>query len=322
MMILYHRGWLNHLIIYRYNKEEAENKCKIISSRGILKSCGIISINPVSSIKYLKDYDNIEYRLKYMNYGTTIYVCSSALKNFISKLLPTISTPFILVSGDCDETMPYDVLNEKEFKSFIQSDKVIHWYLQNCVITHPKITGIPIGLDYHTMSENDHDWGTHMSPLNQEKMLISLARESKPFYNRNIKIYSNCHFTVKSSKYGYDRKDAIERIDKNLVYYEPSKINRFQSWIKQKEFTFVLSPHGNGLDCHRTWEALALGCIPIVKTSKINHLYEELPVLILSDWSDVSLELLNNTVYSFKNKNFNYEKLNLEYWINIIKNIK
>lgn len=307
-------------IIMLYNKEESEDKCKILSSRGILKSCDIISIDPVSSIKYLKGYNNFEYKIKNMKYGTTIYICSSALKQFIDMYLPIISTPFILVSGDCDETMPYDILNEEEFNSFINSNKIIHWYLQNSVIYHPKITGIPIGIDYHTMSQNDHDWGTRASPLKQEKMLLSLLKKNRPFYDRNIKIYSNCHFAIKTAKYGYDRKDAIDNIDKNLVYYEPKKINRFESWKKQSNFAFVLSPHGNGLDCHRTWEALVIGCIPIVKTSKIDNLYKNLPVLIVKDWSDVTIELLKDTIDSFKNKNFNYDRLTLNYWMKIIKN--
>jgi hypothetical protein len=89
--------------------------------------------------------------------------------------------------------------------------------------------------------------------------------------------------------------------------------------MRQCEFAFVLSPHGNGLDCHRTWEALVLGCIPIVKTSKIDKLYEELPVLIVNDWSDISYHLLETTVNDFSNKKFNYEKLMLSYWINKIK---
>ena len=29
----------------------------------------------------------------------------------------------------------------------------------------------------------------------------------------------------------------------------------------------VISPMGNGLDCHRTWEALYLGVIPLVRGS-------------------------------------------------------
>ena len=37
---------------------------------------------------------------------------------------------------------------------------------------------------------------------------------------------------------------------------------------------FVLSPRGNGLDAHRTWEAMLVGAIPIVRASALNPLYE------------------------------------------------
>ena len=77
-----------------------------------------------------------------------------------------------------------------------------------------------------------------------------------------------------------------------------------------------------GLDCHRTWEALFLGCIPIVKTSPIDSLFEDLPVLIVKDWSDVTPKLLENTMKEFKKKEkngaFDYKKLTLKYWVNKI----
>ena len=93
-------------------------------------------------------------------------------------------------------------------------------------------------------------------------------------------------------------------------------IPRNKTWENQISYSFVLSPHGNGLDCHRTWEALVLGCIPIVKKSEIDALYEDLPVLIVNNWSDLNQDLLNNTIEQFKNKTFNYNKLSLKYWIN------
>ena len=51
---------------------------------------------------------------------------------------------------------------------------------------------------------------------------------------------------------------------------------------------YVLSPPGNGVDCHRTWEAMYLGAIPIVKKKywPFNHL--DLPVIILEDWADLN----------------------------------
>ena len=115
--------------------------------------------------------------------------------------------------------------------------------------------------------------------------------------------------------------DAISQIPKNLVFYEPTKLLREQTWINQSKYSFVISPHGNGLDCHRTWEALALGCIPVVKTSGLDPLFKDLPVLIVGSWSDINPKLLKKTLLTFKKSTFNYEKLQLSYWINNIKHI-
>jgi hypothetical protein len=54
-----------------------------------------------------------------------------------------------------------------------------------------------------------------------------------------------------------------------------------------------VSPHGNGLDCHRTWESLALGNIVIVKRSPLDPLYEGLPVVIVDDWREITAERLD-----------------------------
>ena len=85
------------------------------------------------------------------------------------------------------------------------------------------------------------------------------------------------------------------------------------------KYSFVLSPFGIGMDCHRTWEALCLGAIPILKAPHFTKMFEDLPVLIVNEWSDITESLLNNTIRDFKNKNFNYNKLTLQYWINRIK---
>jgi hypothetical protein len=73
------------------------------------------------------------------------------------------------------------------------------------------------------------------------------------------------------------------------------------------------------MDCHRTWEALCLGCIPIVCAPNFTNLFLDLPVLIVNDWSEINEILLKKTVDEFKQQNFNYEKLTLEYWKNKIK---
>ena len=297
----------------------SENDCKYVSSRGILKSCDIYSSTPISGITHLINYD-----FSQIKENSIIYICVSAIPYFINNIFYKLPYNIILVTGDNDETVPSDFFNKEtgDFLRFIECDKLIHWYSQNCILTtHPKITQMPIGLDYHTMSTQDHLWGKQLSPLDQESMLEHIKLNSKPFYEREKKAYSNFHFFM-GTKFGYDRINAKEQIPEELVFYEPIRVERELSWKTQTQYAFVISPHGNGLDCHRTWEALCLGCIVIVKTSALDPLYEELPVLIVKEWSNINQELLDNTIIEFKNKNFNNNKLNLKYWVNKIKSYR
>ena len=110
-----------------------------------------------------------------------------------------------------------------------------------------------------------------------------------------------------------------------FLYNKNIKINRpiiekyIFIWMKSAQHTFVLSPFGNGLDCHRTWEAICLGCIPIIKAPFFRTMFDGLPVLIVNDWREVNQQLLNETISNFKEINFNFDKINLSYWVNQIR---
>ena len=293
-----------------------ESKNIYVSSRGLLKSCDIHSQKPHSSIKAV--YNTNFKMVKNNDQIPTIYICSSAIPDFIENFLFTIDYKFILVSGDCDETIPNDIFkNYQDFESFIENEKIVHWYCQNMIIKHKKMTQMPIGMDYHTMTCRTM-WGPLTSCENQEKLLSMLKQKSLPWSERKLVCYCNYHFTM-NTKYGKDRKMAYSNVPVELCVFEIKKVPRLKSWNNQINCAFVISPHGNGLDCHRTWEALLLGCIPIVRSSKLDSLYDELPVLIVKNWSDVTKELLHETIEKFNKMSFNYDKLTLKYWTDKIK---
>jgi hypothetical protein len=54
-------------------------------------------------------------------------------------------------------------------------------------------------------------------------------------------------------------------------------------------YMFIASPPGNGLDCHRTWEALYMGCIPIVEDNYMNRKFREmgLPMVLVANWDSI-----------------------------------
>jgi len=115
---------------------------------------------------------------------------------------------------------------------------------------------------------------------------------------------------------------AKELIPSDLVDYETCRVDRETTWKNQSQYAFVISPHGNGLDCHRTWEALCLGCIPILRTSPLNALYDELPVYIVQDWSDVTEENLRRILNEFSQRKFDLNRLTLKYWMDKINSKK
>jgi len=275
-------------------------KHKYVSSHGILKLCDVHSHTPAFRTT-LDGYDFSE-----LKEGCTLSLIVTIVPEF-AKVLDKLPCRVILVTGDCDPTVPEGLFKtDEEFKNFIESDKIIHWFAQNCVGKHDKLSGIPIGVDYN-------------SPL-EEYMQKSNTR---PFYERIIQCYSNFHLgTNASKKYGYNRRDALDRIPSELLHKESTRVSHEDTFANQSKYAFVISPHGNGLDCHRTWEALVLGCIPIVKTSKIDYLYESLPVLIVKDWGDITKELLEKTVHDFKNRSFKLERITMKYWMDLINSKK
>lgn len=293
-----------------------ENECNYVSSRGLLKSTDIHMLNPESSSQHLDltIYSKIQC-------GSVVYVCNSALRTFHKTILPTISVPFVLVSGDSDNAMPSGAFSEEEFTAFINDSRISHWFCQNLMISHPKMTHLPIGLDYHTMSKvgESHPWGSGKRPLDQEKELDQAIMDAPPLTDRHLYCYSNFHHTTFGIGSRGDRQEVIAKVPKDIVFYDPVFTSRDIAWNHQSFFSFVLSPKGGGYDCHRTWEALCLGCIPIVKSSGLDPLFEGLPVVCVKEWSDVTRDFLVQTLVGFAQQSFHKEKLLLSYWTELFR---
>ena len=285
-----------------------EDKCLYVSSRGLLKSCDVFN-NKINSSDVHLDLQNY-YSIKK---NDLVYVCNSAIENFFKNIFPFIKVPFILVSGDSDVSMPFN-----GYEQYIDDDKLIVWFSQNLTISHPKIKHLPIGLDYHTISKPDemHPWGQGMLPVEQENLLIQIKEHT----NRYFACYVNFHFPHWDINKRGDRQECLEKIDKSICFFEPQYIQRRDTWIHMKEFIFVICPFGGGLDTHRLWEALILGCIPIIKTSGLDTLLEDLNVCIVQDWSQVNKDFLLDFINHMKPRNIN--KLHLEYWIELIKSFR
>lgn len=76
---------------------------------------------------------------------------------------------------------------------------------------------------------------------------------------------------------------------------------------------YVISPPGNGPDCHRTWEALYLGAIPVVKESSWPFRHLDLPVIKVQGWEELS------DFHSWEIPSGSTEWSDLDFWLKDFK---
>jgi hypothetical protein len=78
-------------------------------------------------------------------------------------------------------------------------------------------------------------------------------------------------------------------------------------------FQFVISPEGNGIDCHRHYEALMAGCIPIVeRNDRLLEKYGNCPILFTDDYSEITPEYLTVKYTEMLHKTWDFSRLCLD----------
>lgn len=225
--------------------------------------------------------------------GDLVWMRLIALPQFVDEALPRIRARFGLVTGDEDWSIPGSFSGSERL---LQSPKLLAWHTQNLddAGRHCKLHLVPIGLDFHTIS-NGPKWGhAQATPAEQEAELEALRREMPPSAARLPLAHADFHFSKNKDQVWGDDRDTVQRAlqDNPSVVFQQLKLRRIDLWREKTRYAFVVSPHGNGLDCHRTWESLVLGNIVIVKRSSLDPLYEGLPVVIVDDWREINQENL------------------------------
>jgi hypothetical protein len=87
-----------------------------------------------------------------------------------------------------------------------------------------------------------------------------------------------------------------------------------------RNHSFVLCPRGNGVDTHRLWETLYMGSIPIVRKDIAHSDWEDLPILFVDSWDEVTEQQLRNELVRIQNTQWNMDKLFIGYWLQHIRN--
>jgi len=228
------------------------------------------------------------------------------------KHIDLIKEPLILITSDGDRPVPSSY-NKETINKILDSNKIIKWLTQNFdkSILHPKLNYYPIGLDLHTSR-----WLINNSPHEKINFIKNTRSENKI----NDKIFCDAHLHATNEE--RTNMHIILKNNKSIVFLEKG-VNYREITKLYNNYQFVLSPRGNGLDCHRTWELFLLGCIVITKSSSLDDLWikHQLPVIIIHEWDELNHNLeskLQNWLKNYKKlteTNYILNKFTNDYWL-------
>jgi len=204
-------------------------------------------------------------------------------ENVLSENL--IRRNFVLITTDGDLSMPGG-LRPSIVQTILNHPNVLRWYTQNYdgTVVHAKLRRVPIGLSLH-----DRHPGVS-GPQGKLDIIRHAAENARPWPERESKILvdvlSKTHFVRK------EIESMVLSNPRDHVHRMTQRIDLRAAMRHYASYKFAASPRGNGLDCHRTWELLLLGTVPIIQTSSLDPLFKALPVVIIKDWSEI-LDIAN-----------------------------
>jgi hypothetical protein len=192
-----------------------------------------------------------------------VFVQSSEISRFTTSILPHISAPFVLITHNSDVNI------DGSFSPLADDARLLHWFAGNALLRHPKMTAIPIGLENRFFHSN------------------GVVRDFERLSRRPSRKVNRILHGFKIGNNPVERTAAAEALRATPLAYGVSGLNARKYRRLLARFGFVASPPGAGVDCFRTWEALYLGVVPIVKKSPFYEFFPGLPVLLLDDWNEV-----------------------------------
>ena len=199
---------------------------------------------------------------------------SNALALFKQHVWPKLTgTGYVLISNNADDPVGPDQIPWVDEAG----DKLDHWFAQNLMVEHPKLSPLPIGLANAMWPHGDVDalCAAMAAPAPREELL-------------------HARFDLDTHP---DRRRAWHAVSRAFpeVASKASDRQPFRDYLREiARHRFCACPRGNGVDTHRFWECQYLGVTPVVERSAHTEIWERrgLPMVTLDDWSHLSRDRL------------------------------
>lgn len=234
--------------------------------------------------------------------GAAIWMRIEALPAFVTEVLPHIDARFVLVTGESDWSVPSNFTWAA--RQVVESGKLIHWFTVNYDGTAyaDKITPVPLGIEYPKKNEITINLrqgsypAVRKTPAEHEAEWARLAKDAPPLDARPLKAVADFHFndTATSRKFGETRTEICAQLQGNPDIVWPARRTFDATGPRRRymQYPFLIVAYGRGLDGHRAWEAMLLGCTIIVKKGPLDLIYRDMPVVSIDDWREITTKNL------------------------------
>jgi hypothetical protein len=195
-----------------------------------------------------------------------VFVPTLALPRFVRRVLPMIDGRLrvVLLTGLADmgpaAALRASSGDDSLLDALLNDDRFVAWHAENLDFAHDKARPLPIGLDLHTLAWRPAarpSWGAPSSPTEQLRELHAAAKAARHADPRCF-VHWGYISPLRSAV-----SAAVQRSAAFVVASGP--LPRAELWSRMGGYRWVACVAGAGLDCHRTWEALALGCGVVVQ---------------------------------------------------------
>jgi hypothetical protein len=233
--------------------------------------------------------------------GDLIYVRGYPIcLNKFLEYFPHIKNRFILITHNSDDTLP------GPYSFLLEHPLLIAWFTQNKgPEDHSKLYALPIGIACNYWHYGDPEILTDA---------LTTPRQS----TKNHFLYVN--FKASNNP---QARDHVWEYFNGKPFCSVSQAKPWKEYLCDlADSIFVLSPPGNGLDCYRAWEALIFGSIPVMFSTSIDCLFDNLPVIIVKDWNEVTQEFLIRKYQEIQRKSYNMDKIYAWHWIDLIRTVQ
>ena len=138
-------------------------------------------------------------------------------------------------------------------------------------------------------------------------------------HNNTVLLAINIHNDYKRRPTGINRHSIVEILKRKAI--KNISLEHQEYFEALPTYKFVISPEGNGIDCHRHYESLLAGSIPIIEHNPLTEeKYKGCPVLFTVDYSEITEEYLISKYNKMLNTTYDFSRLFLSNYSESIQN--